>query len=230
MLIKRFMCWIYRGAPITLLGLAFLFLDAATAQTFPTKPVRMITIQSPGSAVDIVARVLAEELGVLWSQKVVVENRVGASGLIAAEAAAKASPDGYTLFLSTSGVMSLNPHLYPKLPYDTLKDYHAIAHVANYPYLLLVNQNLPIGTLAELIRYSKAQPAPLTYGSVGPGSLSNIAAKLLAEQTGMNLTNVFYKTVAGALTDVAGARSSYSLILPDPRCPRSRGGGCASWQ
>ncbi len=207
-----------------LAALLLVLTGTAFAQAFPTKPVRLITIQSPGSAVDIVARVLAQELGTMWGQSVVVENRVGASGLIAAEAAAKAAPDGYTLFMSTSGVMSLNPHLYPQLPYDSLRDFHALAHVANYPYLLLANENAPFRSVDQLVRHAKAQPKQVTYGSVGPGSLSNIAARLLSEHAGIELTHVFYKAVGNALTDVASGQIHLFFDTPGSAMPQIKAG------
>src|SRR3954470_3054327 len=143
----------------------FLWIAQAPAQTYPEKPVRLIVPFSAGSAVDTLARIPGQKLSELWGQQVLVDNRVGANGTIGTEAAAKAPADGYTLLLANDAGLATSPALYPKLPYDPLRDFAPISLGAFIPVVLVAHASQPFGTVKELIAYAKAHPGELHYGS-----------------------------------------------------------------
>ena len=149
----------------------------AQAQTFPTKPVHLVVGFPPGGMADVVARVLSEKLAALWSVAVVVENRQGASGAIAADLVAKANPDGHTLLVILTNHVVIAA-IKPKLPYDTLKDFATVTLIAEAPFLLVVNPAMPVKTVGELIAAAKAKPDVLTFGSGGIGSSGQMAGEL----------------------------------------------------
>ena len=158
------------------------------------RPVRIIVAVPPGGSGDILGRLLAPLLSAAWNAPVVMENRPGASGFIAAEAAAKATPDGTTLFFSSAGIMAINPHMHAKLPYDPLKDYAPIAMLCLLPNVLLMNPAvIPVKSVQELVRYAKERPGKLSYGSLGVGSTSYLSAELLNSMAGLDILNVPYK-------------------------------------
>jgi tripartite-type tricarboxylate transporter receptor subunit TctC len=172
---------------------------------FPSRPVTIIVPIPPGGAPDIAARVLADKLGQTLGQPVVVENRAGANGNIANEMVAKAAPDGYTLGLLADSQIAINPHLYKKMPIDTLKDLVPVTPVAVNQFVLTVNPSLPVRTFPEFIEYAKKADPPLAYASGGNGSQHHLTMEMLKQRTGIKLLHVPYKggTPAAAAT-VAG--------------------------
>lgn len=188
-----------------LYGTAALALVApAMAQSFPTKPIRMVVTFTPGGAPDILARVFSEraQLG----QNVVVDNKPGAGGNTGADFVAKSPADGYTLVMGTVGTHSINGSLYGKMPYDMVKDFTAIAHIASAPNLLVVNNELPVKTVPELIAYMKANPNKLSFGSPGIGSSVHVSGELFKSMTGTSMTHVPYKGRAAAIPDLIGGQ------------------------
>ncbi len=188
------------------------------AQEFPAKPVRIIVPQPPGGGFDTTARVLAEKLGPLLGQTVVVENRPGAGTLVGTEAAAKAPADGYTLLLGGLSNIALNPGLYQKLPYDPLKDFVPLALPVSYSYTLVARKDLPQNTLKELIDFARANPDKVTYASGGNGSGQHIASAVVAHLAGVKMTHVPYKGAQAAYQDlIAGRVDLFFDITPTAR-------------
>ncbi len=176
--------------------------SGAQAQSYPVRPVRVITPVTAGSAVDTVARVVGQKLSEAWSQQVIVDNRVGANGMIGTEAAARSPNDGYTLFLGNDAVMAINPALYRKLPYDPVRDFSPVTHAANIPLLLVVHPSLPARTVKELIALARAHPGELNYASGGTGSPQHLPMEMLKAATGVNVVHVPYKGLGPAFNDV----------------------------
>ena len=178
---------------------------AAHAQTYPAKPVRIIVPFSPGGATDIVTRLLAQKLTDAWKQQVVADNRAGASGNIGAELAAKAPPDGYTLFMTSGSVVSANQHMFRKLNWNPEKDLVAVTNVASGPQIVAVHPTFPARGIKELIALAKARPGTITFGSAGVGTQTHLAAENFVFTAGINAVHVPYKGEGPALVDlVAG--------------------------
>jgi tripartite-type tricarboxylate transporter receptor subunit TctC len=189
-----------------LLSTAFLLAAGgivAGQDAYPSRPVHLLVPFAPGGAVDIVARTLGDELSSRWGRAVVVENRPGAGGVIASEAAAKAAPDGYTLIIVAIG-HALNPHLYAKLPYDSFTDFTPISVIGTSPNMLLVRADSPIKTLADLLATARERPGQITYGHAGNGTSSHLAGELLKYMAKIDITPIPYKGGAPALTDLIG--------------------------
>jgi tripartite-type tricarboxylate transporter receptor subunit TctC len=185
---------------VTLLGA----IGTASAQdAFPSRPVHLLVPFAPGGAVDIVARTLGDELASRWGRGVVVENRPGAGGMVASEAAARAAPDGYTLMIVATG-HALNPHLYAKLPYDSFNDFTPLSLIGTSPNMLLVRADSPIKTLADLIAAARERPGQISFGHAGNGTSSHLAGELLKYMAKIDITSVPYKGGAPALTDLLG--------------------------
>ena len=178
----------------------------APAQTYPDKPVRLIVPFSAGSAVDTLARIPGQKLAELWVQQVVVDNRVGANSTIGTDAAAKAPPDGYTLVLTNDAALATSPALYPKLPYDPLRDFAPITLAASIPVVLVVHAAQPFSTVEELIRYAKANPGRLHYASGGNGSAQHVPMEMFKKAAGIDLVHVPYKGLAPAFNDVVSGQ------------------------
>jgi tripartite-type tricarboxylate transporter receptor subunit TctC len=184
---------------------------AAPAQgVFPSKPVRLLVPFPPGGAVDIVARTLGEELAKRWSQSVVIENRPGAGGTIAAAAAAKSPPDGYTLILVASG-HAIVAHLYPKLAYDPLNDFTPISLVGSSPNMLLVRADSSFRSVADVLAAARQKPGELSYGHAGNGTSPHLAGELLKYLTKVDIAAVPYKGGAPALNDLLGGHIPLSF-------------------
>ncbi len=177
------------------------FAYAQAAETFPTKPVKVIVSFTPGSITDTVARVLAEDVRKEWNQSVVVENRVGGDGIVSAQAAATAPPDGYTVYLTTLGIMALNPHLHPKLPYDPVRDFTGVTFVAENPFAIAVS-NLPVKSVADLVAYSKANPGKVRVGVAGV--FAQVVGETFRKRSGADITLVPYKGIPQANADFTG--------------------------
>ena len=180
---------------------------AVNAQNFPTKPVHMYIGFPAGTSTDILARLLAQRLGDLWGQNVVADNRSGAGSSIAAAAVAKANPDGYTLLFNSSA-QSINPALYARLPYDTLKDFVEIAMVASQPNVLVVNPSSSIKSVADLIAEAKAKPGQLNFGSAGVGTGTHLNLEKFKLATGIDIAHVPYKGTPEVVTDIIGGRTT----------------------
>jgi tripartite-type tricarboxylate transporter receptor subunit TctC len=176
---------------------------APAQDAFPSRPVHLLVPFAPGGAVDIVARTLGDELAGRWGRSVVVENRPGAGGMVASEAAAKAAPDGYTLIIVATG-HALNPHLYAKLPYDSFNDFTPLSLIGTSPNMLLVRSDSPSKTLADLIAAARARPGEISYGHAGNGTSPHLAGELLKYMAKIDITPVPYKGGAPALTDLIG--------------------------
>ncbi len=170
---------------------------------FPSRPVHLLVPFAPGGAVDIVARTLGDELSNRWGRAVVVENRPGAGGMVASEAAAKAAPDGYTLIIVATG-HALNPHLYAKLPYDSFNDFTPLSLIGTSPNMLLVRADSPIKTLADLIAAERERPGQISFGHAGNGTSPHLAGELLKYMAKIDITPIPYKGGAPALTDLIG--------------------------
>jgi tripartite-type tricarboxylate transporter receptor subunit TctC len=173
---------------------------------FPTKAIRLILPFPPGGGIDIVGRAIADTLSARFGSQVVVDNRGGGSGIIAAELVARAPNDGYTLLLGNSGLLATQPNLRARLPYDPIKDYEPISLLVTSPYLLVVNPGLGISTVKELIALAKAKPNQINYGTPSLGSVSHLAAELFKAMAGVNLTHVPYKGTGPAITDLLGGQ------------------------
>jgi tripartite-type tricarboxylate transporter receptor subunit TctC len=190
------------------LAFASLLLAAASVvhAAFPDKPLRLIVPFPAGGAADVMARGMAQRLGTELGQQVIIDNRGGAGGAPAAEAAAKSAPDGYTLFFATMGTHAINAALYPKLRYDSQKDFSPIALTHITPRVLVVGPSVAAKNVAELVALAKAKPGGLTYGSAGNGSSSHLSGALFESLAGVQMLHVPYKGSAPLLTDVLAGR------------------------
>ena len=176
------------------------------AQDFPNRPLKLIVPQPPGGGFDTVARQLADKLGPLLGQPMVVENRPGAGTLVGTEAVAKAPADGYTLLLGGLSNIALNPGLYPKLSYDPQKDFAPVGLAVKYSYTLVARKDLPQATLKDLIDYARANPEKVTYASAGNGTGQHVASAVMTQLAGVKLTHVPYKGAQAAYQDVIAGR------------------------
>ncbi len=183
----------------------------AAAQSYPTKPIRMVVPFAPGGGTDIIARLVAQDLTQAWGQSVVVDNRGGGGGVIGTNLAAKSSPDGYTMVLCSLG-MSYAPALYAKLPYDTEKDLIPISLVATQPFVYVVIPSLGVGTMKELIALAKNKPGEIRFGSGGSGGSSHLGTELLKTMTGADMVHIPYKGTGPALTAMLGGEIQMQLI------------------
>ena len=184
---------------------------SASAQTYPSKPLRLIVPFAPGGPNDILGRLVAQKLNERWGQPVLVENRGGAGGTVGLSAAAKQPADGYHLAMGGSSNMAVAPSLYKKLAYDPVKDFTPIALVAHVPYALGVNPVVPAKTVRELIAIAKKRPGYLSYASSGVGSMSALAAELLKSLSNTDIVHVPYKGTVPALTEVVGGQVDMML-------------------
>jgi tripartite-type tricarboxylate transporter receptor subunit TctC len=189
----------------TILLLAALAFSGAI-HAFPTKPVRIIVAFPPGGGTDIVARLLAPRLGEAWGQAVIVENRAGASGTVGTEAAARAEPDGHTLFMATMGNMTANQHLYPKMAVDPLRAFAPITKVVDVHFVFVANPSLPANGVTELIALAKKRPGEIAYSSSGPGGAPHLAMELFKRRAGVDLAHIPYKGSGPGMNDLLGGR------------------------
>ena len=192
---------------ITAAALAVLAASAASAQTpspgsgpaYPAKPIRIIIAQAPGSATDVVSRIIAGKLQETLQQPLVVDARPGAGGTLGTEIAAKAPADGYTLFMANNSTHGSNPALYAKLPYDAVKDFAPIIFAAATPYVLSVHPSLPVANVKQLVALAKSRPGQLNYASAGNGSTHQLSGELLKTMTGIDMVHVPYKGTTPAI-------------------------------
>ena len=203
----------------------------AGAQSFPMRPVRLISPFPPGGFNDILSRLVGQKLTESWGQQVVVDNRPGANMIVGTNLAAKSPPDGYTMVMAAIP-HAINPGLY-KLPYDSVKDFTPIVMICFVPNLLVVHPSTPANTVKELIAYAKANPGKLSFGSVGSGSSSHMAGELLKVTAGIDMVHIPYKGAAPALTDLMAGRvqvyiGATTSVLPHVRTERLRALGVTS--
>jgi tripartite-type tricarboxylate transporter receptor subunit TctC len=200
---------------------------------YPTKAVRIVIGTPPGDSADANARSLANQLARQTGQPFFVDNKPGAHGIIAAEAVKNANPDGYTLLLSTGGPMAINPSLYKKLPYSTLKSFDPIVPLSTGPLYLVVNTGLPVKNVKELVAYAKAHPGKMSYGSGGSGTTQHLAMETLKKSMGLDMLHVPYKGSPAVLQDLIGGQIQLTFdagasILPQIRNGKVRLIGVAS--
>src|SRR5262252_5329595 len=196
----------------------------ARADAFPEKPLRFIVGFTPGGPSDIIARALGQKLSETWGQQVVIENRPGAGGNIAAEAAAKSAPDGYTWLLGNNSILATNQSLYRALPFDPQRDFAPVALVAIQPNILVVNPAVPATTVRELIALAKAKPGQLNYASSGSGAAAHLAAELFKAMTGVDMVHIPYKGAQPALTDVVAGRAQLMFATSASAIPYIKAG------
>jgi tripartite-type tricarboxylate transporter receptor subunit TctC len=187
--------------PACAMSLAMLT-TAAWSQTYPIKPVRIVVPFSAGGSTDITARLVAQKLTDAWRQQVIIDNRAGAGGNIGAEGVARAAPDGHTLLLATTGVMSINHRLYRSLGYDALKDLAPVTQIGALPLLLIVHPSLPARSVKELVAIARTQPGQLSFASSGVGSATHMTAELFRMMARVDMVHVPYKGSGQAMTDL----------------------------
>jgi tripartite-type tricarboxylate transporter receptor subunit TctC len=176
------------------------------AQSYPVKPVRYVVAFAAGDSPDIVARLVADRMSRMWDQQMVVENRVGAGGTIAGATVANAAPDGYTLFHCNIASSAIAAAVYPKLPYDPIRDFAMVSRIATTANALIVHPSLPAKSVAEFIAYAKAHPGKLSYGSPGVGTSPHLSMELFKTTTGVNVVHIAYKGAMPALADLMGGQ------------------------
>lgn len=194
-----------RASPLRLLTLwacALLLSTPVHAQGWPNKPIRLVVPFTPGGSSDILGRAIGQKLAESLGQPVIIDNVPGAGGSVGADKVAKAAPDGYTLLMGHIGTLAVNPAIYPKLPYDPVRDFAPVAWVANVPNVLVVHPKVPAQNLRELVTYAKARPGRLNYGSGGNGSAAHLATEYLKLQTGTFIVHVPYRGAAPAVGDL----------------------------
>jgi tripartite-type tricarboxylate transporter receptor subunit TctC len=199
-----------RAAAAALLALAALCLAGAPgraqapAESYPTKPIRIIVPFAPGGSVEVVARLIGQDFTQAWGQQVIVETRPGGGTMIGTQAAARAEPDGYTLLVAVSN-HATNPALHRKMPYDALEDFEFVSMLARAPVVIYANPKFPAADLKQLVAEAKQHPGALSFGSAGPGSMTHLVAELLKIQAGIEMTHVVYRGGTPAMNDaIAG--------------------------
>ena len=217
---------------IRLVGSGLIAAGPAEAQNYPTRPIRVIALSSPGSGPDIVGRLIGSKLTEAWGQQVIVDTRPGATGIIGAEIAAKAAPDGHTLVIITAQAPIVSA-MYEKLPYNLLRDFSPISLMASTPFLLVVHPSVAATSVRELIELVKARPGQFRYGSGGSGSPPHLSAEIFKSMTGIDIVHVPYKGVTPALMDTVGGQvhmviSVIPAVLPTVRSGRVRALGVTS--
>jgi tripartite-type tricarboxylate transporter receptor subunit TctC len=195
-----------------LLGAALAVSAPGQAQTYPTKPIRVISPWAPGGPAEGLARVVTAKMSEGLGQPIIIESKPGANGTIGTAFVAKAAPDGYTVLLSHLGPTAISPALQKDLPYDSLKDFEPIAQVVAGPTLLVVRNDLPVQDVRQLIAYAKANPGKLSYGSVGVASTTHLAGELLNMLAGINTVHIPYKGSTPILVDLMGGRVDMAFI------------------
>ncbi len=219
---------------IAVLAVALLAAGAVSSQPYPSKPIRMIVGFAPGGGTDVTARAVVQELSAALGQRIVIDNRPGANGVIGAEIAAKSPADGYTILMVNSG-HTVNPGMYRKLPYDTMRDFAPVSLVAMLANVLVTHPSLPPKTFPDFVRFAKARPGAIHYGSGGHGASSHLAMELLKNTAGIDLVHVPYKSggqsTAAILTgDVAASFNTIPSAVPHIKAGRLRAIGVSSLQ
>ena len=214
------------GAAAALLACAALAAPADAQQAYPSRPVRIISIFAPGGGNDVICRLVAQQLTERFKQQVIVENRVGANGIVGSEVAARSAPDGYTFTLIPSG-HTVNASMYKKLPFDSIKDFTPITLAGSGPLVLAVHPSLPVKNVKDLIALAKSRPGQLTYVSSGVGASGHLAGALFDTMTGTKMVHIPYKGMSLAVSDLMGGQVSMTFgtslsVLPHVRTGRLR--------
>jgi tripartite-type tricarboxylate transporter receptor subunit TctC len=194
------------------------------AQAYPTKPIRFFMTAPAASSIDVIGRIIADKIKDPLGQAVIVENRVGAGGTIATDAAAKAAPDGYTMVLSFNGPLSFGPHMYRSLPYDPFKDLAPVITTTSQPNLLAVNASLPVKNVQELLAYVRKNPGRLNFGSVGAGSSSHLTMELLKATAGLYIVHIPFNGSPPAAASLAAGETQMMFSVPTALTPLIQGG------
>ena len=195
---------------LTLAWSAFAFAQ----ETFPSRPMRLIVSFPPGGGADLTARTVAQKMGELLGQPVVVENRPGANGLVGCDTVAKSAPDGYTILETDRGALGINPSLYRKIPYDPLSDFEYLGIVTTAPYVLVSDPRLAVKTLAELVQLARSKPGALNYGSYGVASMAQLNIEALKAKLAIDLTHVPYKGAGAAIQAVVAGEAAATIASP----------------
>ena len=207
-----------------LVAALFAVCGQASAQSWPTKPVKLIVSQAAGGAPDIVARLVSDRLSRAWGQQMIVENRPGSGNIIGAQLAARAAPDGYTLFFATAAALVTNPYTFKALPYDPARDFVPVGMVGKAPFFVLVHPSVQAKTLRELIALEKSQPGKLTYATDGPRNFSGLVAAWLNKLGGMNILQVPYATMPQGIQDTVAGRTQLAILAIPVAAPRIKSG------
>ena len=216
--------------PVRRISIALLVLGAlvaplhASAQAFPSKPVKLVVPFAAGGTNDVFTRAMAPFLTAEWGQPAIVENRPGAGNIIAAESVARSAPDGYSLFIASDPALATNPLLYSKLPYDAIKDFAPVTLLVRFGLGIVVNTSVPATTLAEFVALAKAKPGGYNYGSFGPGTAPHLVMELFKSVAGVDIVHVPYKGVAPVLTDLAAGVIQSSAMSAGAAMPQVKGG------
>jgi tripartite-type tricarboxylate transporter receptor subunit TctC len=184
------------------------------AADYPGKAIKLVVPYAPGGGADSVARIVAKKVGENVGQAIVIENKGGAGSIVGTEVVAKAEPDGYTLLLGQSGPISINPAVYKTLPYDPVKDFAPVTMTTAYPYILVVNSELPAKSLQEFVALAKSKPGAMNYGSTGVGAANHLVAELFNSKAGLKMTHVPYRGTALAVGDLLGGQ--LTMVFGDP--------------
>ena len=205
---------------------------AVEAQNYPTRPIRIIALSSPGSGPDIVGRLIGQKFTEAWGQQVIVDARPAATGIVGSEIAAHAAPDGYTLLIVTSQAVIVSV-MYDKLPYNLARDFAPISYVASTPFILAVNPSVPANSIKELIALAKAKPGQLRYGSGGSGSPPHLSTEIFRSMTGIDILHVPYKGITPAMIDAVSGQVQFVIsvipaVLPTIRSGKLRALGISS--
>ena len=193
------------------------------ASAYPAKPIRFIVPFAPGGGLDITTRLIGRQLTEKWGQNIVVDARPGAATIVGTEIASNAVPDGYTVLMITT-TFSINPSLYPKLPYDPVRDFAPVTQLNSQPNVLVVNAQAPAATVKELIALAKSKPGELTFATPGAGSAPHLSAELFKCMAGIDMTHVPYKGIPPAITDVVGGRVTMLFTTTISAAPHIKGG------
>ena len=209
---------------VMLFGLMLLSVMPASAQSWPSKPVKIIVSLAAGGTPDIICRLISERLSVLLGQPVVVENRPGGANVVGAMAAAHAPADGYTLLFATAATLVSNPYTFKALPYDPVKEFVAVSMVAKNPFLILAHPDVPANTLPELVAYDKANPGKLTFATDGKRNFSGILATWLNKASGADILQVPYTTMPQGIQDTLAGRTQLTILSPPSAAPHIESG------
>lgn len=207
------------------IALALLAVAApAHAQPFPTKPLRIVVPFPPGGTSDILARLIGQKMSDDWGQPVLTDNRPGASGNIGAEHVARQRGDGYTLFINTVGTHAINPAIFPKLPFDPIRDFTPISNLVNLPSILLVHPSIPVRTVKELVALARKRPGELLYSSAGSGSQPHLSAEMFRGATGIQIQHVPYKGAAQQMIDLIAGHVALTFATAPSGVPVAKAG------
>jgi tripartite-type tricarboxylate transporter receptor subunit TctC len=212
----------YVAGMVAAVGLAITSVQAET--NYPNKPVRLVVPFAPGGATDMVGRALGQRLSVKWGQQVIVENRAGAGGNIGADIVAKSAADGYTILLASPAEITINPHLYPKMPFNPATDFTPVAKVATAPLVLVVHPSIKAQNVKSLIAEAKAAPGKLNYASSGSGGPQHLAAEQFKMAAGIDMLHVPYKGGAPAIADLLGGQVQVFFAGVPPALPHIKAG------